>query len=76
MTKEPTETEAGEKTYGCTVCDATKTEEIAKVGHTHVKSETWSTDGTNHWKTCTGCDEKLDLVAHSGGSAKGVGCDV
>ena len=34
VTKEPTCTEKGEKTYTCTVCDKTKKEEIAASGHT------------------------------------------
>lgn len=34
ITKEPTCTAKGEMTYTCTVCKATKTEEIATTGHT------------------------------------------
>lgn len=34
ITKEPTCTEAGIKTYTCTECNATKTEEIPALGHT------------------------------------------
>ena len=32
--------------------------------HTHVWAEEWSKDATNHWHTCTGCDEKKDEAAH------------
>ena len=35
VTKEPTEEEAGVRTYTCTACGATKTEEIPKLDHTH-----------------------------------------
>lgn len=33
--------------------------------HTHTPATEWSKDGTNHWHACTGCDEKLDLAAHT-----------
>lgn len=33
--------------------------------HTHTPASEWSHDGTNHWHACTGCDEKLDLAAHT-----------
>ena len=59
VTKEPTESETGVKTYTCTVCNATKTETLPVLtpGHTHVWSEAWSTDGSHHWHECTvdGC---------------------
>ena len=35
VTKEPTCTKAGVKTYTCTVCEATKTEPIPATGHTY-----------------------------------------
>lgn len=35
VTKEPTETEKGEKTFTCTVCGETKTEEIDVLEHVH-----------------------------------------
>ena len=79
VTKEPTDVEAGEKTYRCTVCGFAKTEVIDSLVHTHEKLEAWTTDETNHWKTCSGCNEKLDLGAHSGGSATcttGAECEV
>lgn len=37
----------------------------ADVTHTHTISEGYSYDETNHWKTCTGCDDKIDLEKHS-----------
>ena len=65
VTKEPTATEAGVKTFTCTVCQATKTEEIAATGtteptHTHSWSSDWKYDDNYHWHDCTadGCDIK------------------
>lgn len=69
ISKPATEDEAGLKTYTCEVCSATKTEVIDKLAHTHVLSVEWSSNGQNHWKTCTGCDEKFELGIHIGGSA-------
>ena len=37
--------------------------------HEHVWSEAWSSDATNHWHACSGCDEKKDVAAHTPGSA-------
>ena len=65
VTKEPTATEAGVRTFTCTVCQATKTEEIAATGttepaHTHSWSSDWKYDDNYHWHDCTadGCDIK------------------
>ena len=33
--------------------------------HTHSWSTEWSSDGTNHWHSCSGCKEKQDQAAHS-----------
>ncbi len=33
--------------------------------HVHDWSDTWSKDGTSHWKTCSGCDEKDSYAEHS-----------
>ncbi len=35
--------------------------------HTHAPSDTWLHDETQHWHACTGegCNEKLELAAHS-----------
>ena len=67
ITKEPTATEPGIKTYTCTVCNKTKTESIAKV-HVHeyaglgeiVKEPSCETEG-ERWLYCTndGCDSKI-----------------
>ena len=68
VTKAPTETEAGVKTYTCTVCGQTRTEEIAKLAHTHTfDTSKWAKDETNHWHaaTCGHASEKKDLAAHT-----------
>ena len=35
--------------------------------HTHEASAAWASDATNHWHTCSGCDELLDQAAHTFG---------
>ena len=40
---------------------------IPYVGGEHVYSNTFSYDAAGHWFACTGCDEKRDYAAHSGG---------
>ena len=51
-----------EKTYTCKVCGYKK---IENTDHQHKPSDEYSYDETSHWKTCSGCDEKLDLAKHS-----------
>ncbi len=63
ITKEPTCTAKGEMTYTCTVCKATKTEEIATTDHTF--SDKWESDDTHHWHKCTNCDEISGKAEHS-----------
>ena len=63
VTTPATCTEAGEKTYTCTVCSATKTEVIAATGHSYAKD--WSSDNTHHWHAATcGHDVKEDYAEH------------
>lgn len=51
VTKEPTCTATGTKTYTCTTCKHTKTETIAKLNHSH---GAWQkVDDTNHAKKCS-----------------------
>lgn len=67
VTKEPTATESGIKTFTCKVCQAIKTEDIAKV-HTHdytrlgeiVKESSCKTEG-ERWVYCNyeGCNERV-----------------
>ena len=81
-TKAPTCTEAGEKTYTCTRCNATKTEEIAALGHSY--SEEWTVDkeatceeagSKSHHCTRPGCDSKsevtvIEALGHEWGEGK------
>lgn len=50
-------------TYTCTVCKATKTEEIATTDHTF--SDKWESDDTHHWHKCINCDEISGKAEHS-----------
>lgn len=61
-TKAPTCTDAGEKTFTCTACGATKTEAIPATGHTWgewviIKSPTYTKAGSKE-RTCNNCGEK------------------
>ena len=74
ITTAPTCTKAGEKTYSCTKCDATKIEPIPATGHSW-KSD-WTSDATHHWHECANenCDVtdnagKDGYAEHSGGTA-------
>lgn len=65
VTKEPSETEKGIRTYTCGVCHGTKTEVIPETSHEHTPNAGWSNDGNSHWHTCSGCSEQLDKADHS-----------
>ena len=74
VTTAPTCTKAGEETYSCTKCDATKIEPIPATGHSW-KSD-WTSDATHHWYECDNknCDVtdnagKKGYAEHSGGKA-------
>lgn len=74
ITTAPTCTKAGEETYSCTKCGATKIEPIPATGHSW-KSD-WTSDATHHWHECTNknCDVtdnagKNGYAEHSGGKA-------
>ena len=74
ITTAPTCTKAGEKTYSCTKCGATKIETIPATGHSW-KSD-WTSDATHHWHECANenCDVtdnagKKGYAEHSGGKA-------
>ena len=74
VTTASTCTKAGEKTYSCTKCGATKIETIPATGHSW-KSE-WAFDATHHWHECDNknCDVKdnagkYGYAEHSGGTA-------
>ena len=70
VTTPATCTEAGEKTYTCTVCSATKTEVIAATGHSYAKE--WSSDNTHHWHeaTCEHTGEKDGYAEHTWNSGE------
>lgn len=64
ITTRPTCTTPGVKTYTCTVCQETKTEEIPATGHQHtevrnVKEATCTKEGYTGDTYCTDCGEKL-----------------
>ena len=66
MTTPATETEAGVKTYSCTVCGRVlRTEVIPATGQEHVHNygKDWKHDEANHWHECA-CGEKADAAAH------------
>ncbi len=64
VTKEPTETESGVKTFRCTVCGyEIRTETIPALSHTHVYSSDWKTNAENHWHECA-CGERLNYSEH------------
>ena len=74
ITTAPTCTKAGEETYSCTKCGATKIETIPATGHSW-KSD-WTSDATHHWHECANknCDVtdnagKDGYAEHSGGKA-------
>ncbi|MBQ8249019.1 MAG: zinc ribbon domain-containing protein [Clostridia bacterium] len=69
ITKQPTETETGIKTYTCSECSAEKTETIAKLDHTH-RYGSWSDnrDNSTHSRSCS-CGDK-ETKAHSFDSGK------
>lgn len=74
VTTAPTCTKAGEETYSCTKCGATKIEPIPATGH-RWKSD-WTSDATHHWHECANesCDVtdnagKNGYAEHSGGKA-------
>ena len=74
ITTAPTCTKAGERTYTCTECGATKTEPIDATGHSWKSN--WTSDATHHWHECANesCDVtdnagKNGYAEHSGGKA-------
>ena len=60
VTKDPTETTAGEKTYTCQVCGKTKIEEIAQLSHTHTFEKGWTSDNAYHWHAST-CGHETEV---------------
>ena len=66
-TKPATCKETGEKTWTCTMCGAIKKETIPVDGNAHQWSETWKSDGENHWHVCTVCGAEGTKSAHTWG---------
>ncbi len=63
VTKQPTCTTEGEKTYTCTVCGETKVEKIPVTEHAY--AEEWvSTDPEGHYHTCKVCGAAGEKSAH------------
>ena len=58
----PSEEATEQTAQTCTVCGYIIK---AALGHTHDYQTEWSTDATNHWHACNGCDNKHELAEHS-----------
>ena len=58
--------ETGEKTWTCKTCGAIKKETIPVDESAHQWSETWKSDGENHWHVCTVCGAEGTKSAHTG----------
>ena len=61
ITKQPTHTETGIKTFTCLECGYTYTEVIKALEHNF--GNEWINDETNHWHECE-CGEKSEVMAH------------
>ena len=67
VTKKATCTEAGEKTYTCTVCNATRTEKIEATGHKYstewtIDKEATYTEPGSKSHHCTVCGARTDIT--------------
>ena len=66
VTTEATHTTDGVKTFTCTVCSATREEEIPAKTNDHTYADEWSKDEANHWHASTcGHDVKSELGEHT-----------
>lgn len=50
--------------------DATKELSIIIAAHTHTLGTEWQKDASGHWKTCSGCTDKVDFAEHTPGDWK------
>ena len=66
ITKQPTETSEGEKTYTCDVCQKTKVDRIGKLNHVHTYDFEYTCDDNYHWyaATCVHASEVKGKAAH------------
>ena len=66
VTKQPTETTEGEKTYTCDVCQKTKVDSIGKLDHIHTFDTEYSFDDNYHWyaATCVHTGEVKNKAVH------------
>ncbi len=66
VTKQPTETTEGEKTYTCDVCQKTKVDSIGKLDHVHTFDTEYTFDDNYHWyaANCVHMSEVKDKAAH------------
>lgn len=79
VTTQPTCTTAGQKTYTCTVCSATKVETLDALGHNFAKYDakaaTCTEIGWNTYFTCTNCNyttyKEIAALGHDKISHKG-----
>ncbi len=46
----------------CTVCERVL---VSATGHIHSWATDWSSDGTHHWKACSGCEEVNEKEEHN-----------
>lgn len=66
VTKQPTETIEGEKTYTCDVCKKNKVDNIGKLDHIHTYDSKYIFDDNYHWyaATCEHASEVKDKESH------------
>ena len=65
VTTAATCTEKGSRKRTCSVCKYEATEDISAKGHAY--SEDWTSDATDHWHNCSGCEEVRGKTAHTFG---------
>ena len=53
ITTQPTATTKGVMTYTCSICGATKTEDVEPSQHEHTFASTWAGNTTYHWHPAT-----------------------
>ena len=64
ITVEATEETEGKKERSCSVCLYKEEQSLAKLDHTHKFSTDWTSDATDHWHNCSGCEEVSGKTAH------------